>query len=340
MGVTIRLADPIADRDALIAGLRDHLNPLTDRNRYDWLYLDNPDGVARIWVVEEEGSGRIVGSSSLVPRNVYIRGRESLGCVVADTWVHPDHRILGPALKLQRACLDDIGSSGFTFAYDFPRQAMPAIYKRLGAEPADSLQDYVRLLNASRHLEDRFGSSMIADIASLLVNPALRFACRPVRNSGLRFDYETGRCTSEFTNFHRSIVGQDLCVARTSAFLNWRYLDHFHLKHRILTARQDGRIAGYVVFAERHPRAEIVDVMSESGTVTESLLRALLTDLTNQGYSTASYSTLSTSCHAPALARLQFRLQSETPFIAILPGNAETASEQTFGEFSIGQEAD
>ena len=340
MGVRVRLADPVVDRSELVAGLHDHLNPLTDRRRYDWLYLENPDGPARIWVLDDEQTGRIVGSSALLPRKMFARGREILGCVVADTWVHPDHRVLGPALKLQRACIADIRSGTFALGYDYPRQAMPAVYQRLRLTPVDSLVAYLQLLRFNSFLSQRIGFEPAASIAAAMLNPLLRLLNRPRGAADLETGLEAGPCGDEYTAFHASVAADTICVARTAAYLNWRYHGHFHLDHEFFVARRNGAIAGYAVVAPVPPRADIIDIVCErDDAVLITLVSRLLALLTGRGFETVSCSTLQTGPTAACFERLKFRRQSQTPLIVVDSGDNQITG-AGLGEFSLGQEAD
>lgn len=340
MGVRVRLADPIVDRSELIAGLHDYLNPLTDRHRYDWLYLDNPDGPARVWVLEDERTNRIVGSSALLPRRMFAFGREVLGCVVADTWVHPDHRVLFPALKLQRACIDDIRSGTFAMGYDYPRQAMPAVYQRLRLPPVDSLVDYVQLLRFNSFLANRIGYRPVADFAASILNPLLRIANRARGAQDLATTFEAGPRGQEYTEFHASITADKVAVARTADYLNWRYHGHFHADHEFFVARRNGAIAGYAVVAPERPGAEIADIVCErDAAVAMALVSSLLVTLTNRGFDSVSYSTLETGLTAACLERLRFRRGPQTPLIIVNSDGTQTVAGD-LGEFAIGQEAD
>jgi hypothetical protein len=341
MSIRVRLGNPVEDQEQIIAGLRNHLNPLTDKQRYDWLYRQNPDGPARIWVIEDEQSGRIVGSSGLLPRLFYIDGKEVTGCVVADTWVHPDHRVLGPAVKLQRACIADIMSGTFRLGYDFPRQAMPAVYGRIRIAPCDTLTDFVRLLRFNSYLDNRFGGSPIVDLSARALNAIGRLLTRPRSVRNLTLNFESRVCGPEFTPFHRRVAGKSICVARTTEYLNWRYIGHFHKRHEIFTARRGGELAGYAVVQPDTPRAAIIDVVCENDdAVRLGLLSSLLSALAERCCDTASFSTLDSSGTTGTLRQLHFRRQSSAPFVMIHSADDSDITHGTLGEFTIGQEAD
>jgi hypothetical protein len=274
MKVSIRNADIAREKAQLTELLHRHLNPLTDERRFEWLFLNGPAGPAEIWVATSDDTGEIIGSGAALPRRMFRRGEEVTGCVFADFWIDPGHRVLGPAVKLQRACLGAVDSGRFALAIDFPRQSMAAVYKRLNVPTAHAVVRMTRPLRLNRQLSQRLGNARAADLAARLANAVLR-----TRDAVLlrprRFDVSLSPVDfgDEFTQLARALAGaRELWVARTAEYLNWRFRDHFHLRFELLTARQHARLAGYAVLLERETSIDVVDL--SWGTD-----RALLNDL-------------------------------------------------------------
>src|SRR3989442_1466729 len=134
MAIKVRDADLQTDRNELIQFLRENLTEQSDALRFDWLYLQNPNGPARAWMAIDEASGRTVGVAGAFPRTVCLNGRTRRAYVLGDFRIAPECRSLGPALSLQRACLNDIRSNEYSVWLDFPSDRMVAIYRRLGIE--------------------------------------------------------------------------------------------------------------------------------------------------------------------------------------------------------------
>src|SRR5262249_21123805 len=128
--IRIRRADLKADRQCLIELFGRFLTNQSDARRFDWLYCSSPHGVARAWLACS-ADGSIIGAAAAFPRKLYVDAKETYASVLGDFCLDPEHRSLGPALQLQRACLADIQSSPHDFFYDFPSDKMMAIYKRL-----------------------------------------------------------------------------------------------------------------------------------------------------------------------------------------------------------------
>src|SRR5262245_1132324 len=82
--VRIRPADLDIDAEFIVAAVRTHLNPAADHARFNWLYRRNPDGEARAWIAEDGNTGVPVGLAAAFPRQIYLRGRPTLGWILGD----------------------------------------------------------------------------------------------------------------------------------------------------------------------------------------------------------------------------------------------------------------
>jgi hypothetical protein len=325
----IREADPAADRSRIIEGLRRHLNARTDERRFDWLYRENPAGPARIWIVEDPGAVAILGSCALLPREFSIGGTRIRGAIVADSWVHPDYRFLGPALKLQKACMQAISDDGFRLVYDFPRKSMVAIYRRLRLEPRDHLTDFVKLVRADAFLANRIGDHAGSRVLSALANPLLRALDGPSGGDRYAFALETAACGTEFTDlFDRSTrdAGQaEVRVAHTAEYLNWRYHEHFHQRHEFLVAREAGRLAGYLVFIDDPVRATCVDLLcTDDESLPRRLLRQFVAVLRRRRCQSVAFPLLAGDPLAARVRAAGFRPLASTPLI-LMPSDGVAA---------------
>lgn len=284
MPIVVRPADLETDSDRLVDLLREQLNPLTDRKRFDWMYRRSPFGAATVWLAIEEESGEIVGSAGALPRPVYVDGRAVPGCVFADFWIHPRYRVLGPALKLQRACLSAVESSTYAIAYDFPRAAMVAVYKRLGFPLDAALVRLTRPLRLDRQIAARIGSPVLARAVSSVANTVFRWRDRlftrapehVVSHGPAAFDADFTALASETAARHSP------CVVRSAAYLNWRFRDHFHVRYELLAARRQSELRGYLVVTETAESLEIADALFADDDAVVRDLVAAASDLARQ----------------------------------------------------------
>jgi hypothetical protein len=279
MKFSVRPADLDADRDVLIDLMLRYLTPMSDGARYDWLYRQNPDGLAQLWILTDSDTGQIVGSGGMLPRRMYVDGQEKLCAILVDFWIHPEYRSLGPALQLQRACLAGIDPARYALYYDFPMLSMVAVYRRLGVDTTQWMVRLTKLLSLERKL-GKFGQipllgrSLIAATNGLL---KLRDAGRGKR-SAFTISEQQVECGEEFTQLARNASSKyGVCVARTADYLNWRFRSHFHYRIEMLTARRNGSLLGYILFLQDGENATIVDLFGvEDQTMKSDLVFAAL----------------------------------------------------------------
>src|SRR5215470_1770022 len=118
MLATIRPVDLRVDHAPLTDLLSRNLGRSAVGPRFEWLYFGNPHGSAHAWVAIDESTGRITGAAAAFPRRLSIGGNLQVGYVLGDFCIDQQYRCLGLAVKLQRACLEQIDSAS-SIGYDF-----------------------------------------------------------------------------------------------------------------------------------------------------------------------------------------------------------------------------
>jgi hypothetical protein len=310
MTIKIRSGDLEGDRQTAVALLSRYVNPAYDGRRFEWLYRRNPAGAGRLWIAEDGSSGEPVGTAGAFPRRVYVQGVEAVAWVLGDFCVTERHRALGPALQLQRACLDDLAAEGIPFCYDFPARSMEAVYRRLGIGPYGQLVRLARPLRVRRKLQQRWGDSLPVRLAAAVADVGLAYRIRhPRAPVGLEISPHTGPCGDEFSALARGAASRyGLCVARSADYMDWRYRDNPIQSHQILAARFDGGLAAYAVLTREGESATIVDLFGVADpAVILALVGQALAILWEQGCSTVSTSLPSWHPVGRWLRRLGFR---------------------------------
>jgi hypothetical protein len=292
MNPTIRPADLEADRPHLIAFLRQHLNPNFDERRFDWMYLRGPYGPAKAWIAFDSENKRFMGAAAVFPRLLFANGAPATGYVLGDFCVHPAARALGPALQLQRACLDGIAAGSGTPWYDFPSDSMAAIYRRLGKAHSARFVRWAKALRADRTLATKIGSKTLRDAIAVVANLALR--TRDIIRHGKHkseIARHQGPCGDEFTQLAQQVQRpNEICVVNTAEYLNWRFLGHPFQQFDILVARNGNALAGYVVVAKEENDARIVGLRSRNDEIADALCVAAIDEMRSLGTMTISAS--------------------------------------------------
>lgn len=263
--IKIRPGDVTADRSAVIGLLSRYVNPAYDGRRFDWAYRDNPAGPGRLWLAMDGSSGDLVGTAGAVPRRMYVAGSHLVGWVLTDFCISDTHRSLGPALQLQRACLEELAADGVPVWYDFPGRSMEAVYRRLGLAPRTHLRRLVRPLRTYAKLRERLGSAILARPVSLAADLALAWATRVARARGsVVVASHPAPCGEEFTALaRRESRQQGICVWRSAEHLNWRYCDNPFQPHDLVTARRAGQLVAYAAVTRDAEAPTVVDLFGE-----------------------------------------------------------------------------
>ena len=317
MPLKIRLADLGADREVIIDCLRRFLSPEADAARDDWLSLGSPHGPAMAWISVDEGSGETIGVASAFPRRAVLDGAEVLGWVLGDFCIHPEYRTLGPALQLNRACLDAVDRGGVAFCYDFPSQSMMAVYRRLRISPIGSVVRYSRVLRWGRRLGRaipvpglREGVAAIASIADLL--PPRR--ARVPADLSMRLHADAFGAEFDGLNRERRETSR-LHLDRSAAHLNWRYRSNPGPRYDLLAARDARGLRGYAVFTQRGSEAELSDVAALDDEAARALVDEAAAVLWRRGAVTLSMSLFPSHSIAPVLRHGGYRPREESPVI-------------------------
>jgi hypothetical protein len=277
MSVSIRPVDPDADRAELLSVLQDNLPALPHARRFEWLYRDNPDGPAWSWFALDKNAGRVVGTTSVFPRSIWVNGRLQLCGQVGDFAISPSHRSLGPAVLVQRATFQPVDAGQLCFCYDCPpHDAGMSTFRRIGLKPNCVVQRCALPLRIDEHLRKRLGFSFpVLAVAGNAVWQLWRRTGKTVH--GLEITEHSGRFSDEFTALDRAMNSSNAVRAcRGAAQLNWRYRDDPLNTYDVLTARSQGTLSGFVVFQLSARKITIVDLIgAESPEVALALLNTV-----------------------------------------------------------------
>ncbi len=264
MKISIRIADLNIDREAIVNFSKEFLTSEASLIRFNWLYLENPFGVAKTWIAYDDLTREMVGISAAFPRLVSISGNGHICWVLGDFCIHPSCRSLGPALLLQKACLNDLETEERSFVYDFPSSRMMAIYKRIGISSCDTHVRFVKPLRIDHKIKQTVRWKSAATGLAKIGNLALQFGEWSFRGSQDDVTRHEGVCGDEFSIlFERARSFYPICLVRTSDYLNWRYISNPLENYDVWTYRREGVLKGYVVALQKDEGVQIVDFLSE-----------------------------------------------------------------------------
>ena len=119
------------DKEALLAfwnnSHEEHLE-----ERYEWLYENDPAGKAIAFLVKDNAHETYVGCSAAHPRRFSFLGASLRAVIARDFFVHPGHRVLGPALALMKELASTVEEDEADFIYAYPNKQAAQVMKRVG----------------------------------------------------------------------------------------------------------------------------------------------------------------------------------------------------------------
>jgi GNAT superfamily N-acetyltransferase len=314
MSKNVRSADLVADRPLIADLLCRNLGRSAAGQRFDWLYTKSPHGQARVWLAVEPETGEGMGVASAFPRKLCVDGTIRLGYVLGDFCIDQRHRSLGLALRLQRACLEQLLSTGNLLSYDFPSDRMMAVYRRMGLVPAGQIVRWAKPLRVHRQIVKLIKRPALVRIVAASLNWLLEWQDRAFRSSR-RWDIDEHpvRCQEEFTQLARQVGSRyGTCVYRSAEHLNWRYFRHPSVRYEFLTARHGGKLMGYVVFSQTEQDAAIVDWFGlDDPTMWNSLMAHIVLRLRARQVVTISAPALANSPLSGLLDKWGFRRREQ-----------------------------
>jgi predicted N-acetyltransferase YhbS len=263
--ITIRQVDPARERQRILAVLAANLPAAAAAERFDWLYLSNPDGRALVWLAENE-KGEAVGTSAAYPRRMRVAGESVRGLNLGDFAVDRSQRALGVALRLLGATLGAVRDRSHALSYDFASPSMHAVYRRMRLRALARRERWLQPVDTTRLLSRKLGGGPLTAAAGLL-GDALWRARRATgpRAGEVTVEAVAAECGDEFDALDaRLAAGRRVAGVRDAAYLNWRFLRNPVWKDEILCARAaGGRLAGYA--ALRRFDADTVSLLEIDG---------------------------------------------------------------------------
>lgn len=245
--------------------------------KYDLFHLRNPAGPSQMYFLDHTDSGTSVGIVCIAPRR-WKAGREYVNAgIIADMVVSPEHRSLGPAVKLHNESLA-LALKNSDFVYGFPNLHSVTLARFAKFQLIDHIYRYAKPLRFSSYLRNRLPAWLAFPAASIIggCSAVLTF----IRALPSFFKWRTENISGLDTRFDELwesaalegfIIGQ-----RDSGFLNWRFLRNKTRNYRLfgLVNKKTGELDGYIVYdVDKNGFVSIADFLARD---TRKTLRPLL----------------------------------------------------------------
>jgi hypothetical protein len=201
----------------------------------DWKFLNNPFG-------EAFGFGawhrdKLAGFVCVWPLRFWFREEEITACSGGDTMVDIEYRKQGLFTKLTQILLEEMNKRRWLFRYSAPGiMSYPGYIKKLNHHLIGILPYRIKL-HPLRMVRKKFFKNLTKEIRSDFVCTYQKLTVRTLDKFDNRFDLLWSDTKRQF----------DLCVQRSSSFLNWRYCQHPFYSYWILSCEDRGDPVGFAV---------------------------------------------------------------------------------------------
>ena len=153
MEFRITEADLAQDKEDILAFWRENF-PGWPEKKYLWFYESNPCSQALCCTIRETETGSLIGSAAVFPRRFIVQGEACIGGINGDLAVHKNHRLLGPALTLQRTILSASKGKAIDFVYGYPNKKAEPVLKRIGYKVIGNSTRLVRVLRSQNKVKE------------------------------------------------------------------------------------------------------------------------------------------------------------------------------------------
>ncbi|MFC1524396.1 hypothetical protein ACFL6N_06355 [Thermodesulfobacteriota bacterium] len=265
MAITIRDANIKKELNILQDLLNRNRDQTFDRDRFVWLYLDNPEGSAKAWFVIDEATNQAVAFTAVLPRMFMVEGRKITVWNCSDFSVDKKFRTLGIAIKLRRIAKDAI-EDGYTPAlYAHPNDnRMDIVHQKVGHKRLGGMQRFVKLLDTRKFIENKIHSKIISAILSNTINIVFTFIDLTNKTEG---NYHFKTSTNTLFGKEFDILFYNACKAyrilgdRRSTYLNWRFSKNPLYETECLEIYDDSSLAGYILYFEDNGKVHLLDIL-------------------------------------------------------------------------------
>lgn len=325
MAVKVVEIEPEQNIDHFVELLNRNRDHRVYRERFEWLYLNNPHGKAKVWWVIDEKTDKPVAFTCALPRLVKVEGKDILCWNCGDFSVDKKFRTLGVALKLRRAAKDAVDNNEVKALYAHPNDKMKVIHQRVGHTCIGKMKRYAKALKADKYVERYIKSKLPAKLISPVINTGLSlidfFIVQKDRKyktelvSGKRFDHEYDHLFEELSGYFK-VIGE-----RNSSYLNWRYEDNPLYSCSRIIIREDGFLKGYIIFTTIKNVVHIKDIFCKpDDKIVKTMLNALVKELRKTNKESVSVALKDNNPVINILQKAGFRLRSDESSIYAYAG--------------------
>ena len=277
---------------------------------WQWMFRDGPTGPAiiRLAVVKD----RIIAQMASIWVMIKIGDKATRGTHGVDLMVHPDYRRQGVFTALGIKGREDPLDQSRSVTYGTPNdQSRPGFVNRLDALPICEVPLLVKVIDWGAVLKRRYKipaltAKILGTIGEGITNrkPFLKAAGTTLEEV-FSFDERIDRFWEKVSRIKNIMIVKDM------KYLNWRYFAKPGHEYRVLLAKKQDEIAGYIVLKLQKGASSvgyIIDMLTLPGedSVAELLIATTIRHFKEAGIAKASCWMLEQTPYYGTLRKLGF----------------------------------
>lgn len=239
-------ADPVKDAATILRIWSGNFGPDEEHpEKFRHIYIDGAFGPSVVVLLRHVESGEDVGVIAAVPRPMTLDGKAIRAAVVSHFAVVPQHRSLGPALRLPAGIIEAC-KDRFDLIYGIPNDKAAPILKRAGYDRIGSLARHVKVLRYGGYA-GRVLPRALASHAAPLIDAAVS-AARGVRRllpDGLAAAWTAAPSADFDALWTAAPLRTGLGAIRKADLLAWRLSLPLGVRIRYLEVRSGGSLLAW-----------------------------------------------------------------------------------------------
>ena len=235
----------------------------------NWIAFNNPfteNDEPSYFVAEDQG--KIVAFHGRMPSYFNFNGEKVKGYYVHDLYVDPEYRKKGLGFWLTIAIAKAIEEQSDHFFNLFGMTPLNLTMQRRRKYFETVAPRYVKLINPKKQLREKLKSGLLTSIASPLLAIALSIAdgIKALGLGGIKVS-DIDKCGDQYDEFYSRVASKmKIATYKTSALINWKFLDRPYPREKMAVAKRGDQIVGYIIYSvspydPANPKGMIVDLI-------------------------------------------------------------------------------
>jgi predicted N-acetyltransferase YhbS len=277
---------------------------------WKWMYQDGPLGPAVI--ILAEAKQKIIGQHASLPVPIKIKDQVTRGSHGIDLMVHPDYRHQGIFITLDKTLNESLKGTYRSISYGTPNdQSRPGFVNRLNAMEIGEVPILLKVIDWSTVLKSRYKIPVVIGKLLGYVWEGITGRATPPKDTDITVE-EVFSFDERINQFwEKASKLKNIMIAKDMKYLNWRYVAKPGNEYKILMAKKQQEIAGYIVLKLKkdiRSHGYIVDLLTLPGESTAAswLITRALKSLKEDGAATISCWMLEDTPYYGILRKLGF----------------------------------